>query len=460
MLSRQEKASAQNHLSLGSRYIMIRSRRSSVAKLRADSTQTRESRADSRLAEMSARIDLARNSSVVRKPVFDRALDVVAYEIVVGEGPITDIRVEDSNGDGSPRLVVNSVVDLDLAAIGADKPVHLAVSSSVLESGFPQELVPEQLILVLGSGVDPSASLVAALENLRARGFRILLDDLAANPQLHPLLRLAHGVRINTDFAAEGPFAKQIAAMKAAGVELIADRVGSYEELRTATKLGFDQFQGSFLSRPDAFRKTQAPADQLASLELITLLQNPDAEISDIAEVIRRDVSLSYRILKVVNSAQYSLPRPLGSIEEAVMLVGTRKIVSWVGLLNMSGLNDKPSELTRAAMIRAKVCETLAENLGRSDVQRFYIVGLFSVIEALLDVPAQQALGRLPLATEIVDAIVSGGGIMGEVLRGVVAYENGDFAHAHIIGLQDREVMAAFLRSTIEVDEVWSQLAE
>jgi EAL and modified HD-GYP domain-containing signal transduction protein len=409
---------------------------------------------------MSARIDLARSSSFVRKPVFDRVLDVGAYEIVVGEGPITDISVEDQGGDGSRRLVVNSIVDLDLAAISADKPLQLAVSSSILESGLPHELVPEQVMFVLGSGVDPSASVVAALEDLQARGFRILLDDLAANTQLHPLLRLAHGVKVNIGLATEASFAKQIAALKAVGVELIADRVGSYEELRSATKMGFDHFQGSFLSRPDVFRKTQAPAEQLASLELITLLQNPEAEISDIAEVIRRDVSLSYRILKVVNSAQYSLPRPLGSIEEAVMLVGTKKIVSWVGLMNMSGLNDKPSELTRAAMMRAKVCETLAERLGRSDVQRFYIVGLFSVIEALLDVPAQQALGSLPLATEIVDAITSGGGIMGEVLRGVVAHEEGDFARAHIIGLEDRAMMAAFLRATIDVDEVWSQIAE
>jgi EAL and modified HD-GYP domain-containing signal transduction protein len=439
---------------------MIRGRNRSAARLKGSSRQTRESRGNTRLAEMSARIESARSASLVRRPVFDQALDVVAYEIVLGDAPISDIRVEGKDDAGTQRLVVNSVVDLDLAAISADKPVQMSVSSSVLESGFPQELEPERIMLILGPGVDPSASLVAALEDLRARGFRILLDDLATNPQLHPLLRLAYAVKINVGLAGGPSFAKRIAVLKTAGVELIADGVGSYEDLRGATKLGFDQFQGSFLSRPDAFRKTRATDDQLASLELITLLQNPEAEISDIAEVIRRDISLSYRILKVVNSAQYSLPRPLGSIQEAVMLVGTRQIVSWVGMMNMSGLNDKPTELTRAAMIRARVCETLAERVGRPDVERFYIVGLFSIIEALLDVPAQQSLGSLPLAVEIVDAITSGGGIMGEVLSGVVAYEEGEWDHAHIIGIEDRAIMAAFLTATIETDKVWSQIAE
>ena len=201
-------------------------------------------------------------------------------------------------------------------------------------------------------------------------------------------------------------------------------------------------------------------AGQLATLELITLLQNPEADISDIAEVIRRDVSLSYRVLKVVNSAQYSLPRPLGSIEDAVMLVGTDQIVSWVGMMGMSRLSDKPSELTRSAMVRARVCETLAEHLGRTDVQRFYIVGLFSVIEALLDVPAIEAMKNLPLAPEIVDAIASHGGLMGEVLRGVTAYEDGDWARAHIIGVDDEAINAAFQAAMVEIDKAWAQIAE
>ena len=225
-----------------------------------------------------------------------------------------------------------------------------------------------------------------------------------------------------------------------------------------ATRLGVARFQGPFLGRPDGFRKSHAPAGQLAALELITKLQDPDAAISDIANVIRRDVNLSYRILKVVNSAHYSLSRPLGSIEEAVVVVGTKQIVSWVGALTMTGLNGKPAELTRSAMIRARTCEMLARHLDRLDVQRFYLVGLLSVIEALLDVPASQALGRLPLNAEVVDAIVSGGGIMGEALRGVVEYEKGNWERAHIIGIDDQALSDAFHLAMLEVDKVWAQI--
>jgi EAL and modified HD-GYP domain-containing signal transduction protein len=141
------------------------------------------------------------------------------------------------------------------------------------------------------------------------------------------------------------------------------------------------------------------------------------------------------------------------------MLVGTRQIVSWVGMMSLSGLNNKPSELTRAAMVRARTCERLAGCLDRTDVQRFYIVGLFSVIEALLDIPARQAVGSLPLNAEVVDAITSGGGIMGEVLRGVIEYEAGNWDRAHIIGVEDQTLSDAFHLAVLETDRAWAQIS-
>ena len=434
---------------------MRRSGTKSVAKLRARSHKTHDSRGNQRLTEMSDRIDAARNASFVRRPVFNQSLEVVAYEMLLGDGPVTGIEVGDETG----RLVLNTVVHIEPATVSADKPLQLSMTSEALESHLPPQLGPEHVTLVLGAGVEPSSAVVSSLERLHAVGYRIVLDDLTANPALHQLLRYADAVKVNFGHELTPSLAKQIAVMKSSGLELLADRVESYDVLRDASKQGFSQFQGTFLSKPDAFRDANAPAAQIAALELITLLQNADADISDIAEVIRRDVSLSYRILKVVNSAQYSLQQPLESIEQAVMLVGTKQIVEWVGMMSMAQLNDKPSELTRVAMVRAKVCESLAERLARPDAQRFHVVGLFSVIEALLDVPADKALRSLPLSPEIVTAIVSCNGLMGEVLEGVIAYEEGDWARAHILGVSDDALAAAFQAAIVETDKAWSQVA-
>jgi EAL and modified HD-GYP domain-containing signal transduction protein len=439
---------------------MIRNRKRAPARPAGMDKRSREARANRRLAAMSARIDSARATSFARRPVFNRSLDVVAYEVVLGDGPITRFESVDDRDDGARRLVVNGSVDLDLAAVSAGKPAHLTLAASAFDSVLPTGLDPTQIAVVLAATVQPSAAAMAALGELRERRIRIVLDDPSADSQRPALLRLADAAKINVGRAAGSALAAQATVLREAGVKLVADGVGSYEELRAAIKLGFTEFQGSFLSRPDGFRRTRAPAGQLATLELITLLQDPDADISDIADVIRRDVSLSYRILKVVNSARYALSRPLGSIEEAVVLVGTRQIISWVGMLGMAGLNNKPSELARLAMVRARVCETLAASLDRPDGSRFYTVGLFSVIEALLDVPAPRALAGLPLEGEIVDAIAAHNGIMGEVLHGVIAYEEGDWAGAHILGIEDKAMGEAFLAAMIETDELWERIAD
>jgi len=403
---------------------------------------------------MSARIDAARNSSFTRRPVFDKTLDVTAYELVLGDGPVAEVKVDNATG----KLVLNEVVELDFEQIRDGKRIQLTVKPSFFELELPPQLGPGNVTLVLSSGVDDSPAVVSSLEYVRAIGYHIVLDDMVANPDLRHLVRFAQAIKVNFGQEIGLSLEKQIGILKSAGVELIADRIQSYDELRSASHQGFTQFQGTFLSRPDAFRETRAPAAQIAALELITLLQNPEADINEIAEVIRRDVSLSYRILKVVNSAQYSLQRPLGSIEEAIMLVGTKQIVEWVGMMSMAGLNDKPSELTRVAMVRAGVCETLAGRLGRQDVQRFHLAGLFSVIEALLDVPAEKALQDLPLSTEIVDAILAFGGTMGEVLEGVIAYEEGDWDRAHILGITDDAIASAFVAATVETDRAWERV--
>ncbi len=356
-------------------------------------------------------------------------------------------------------MLLNSAVQVDLDEFRDGKPIQLTVAAPVLESGLPPGFTSSDVMFILGEGFEATPIAVETVEFLGSRGYRFVLENLPSNPHLGALLRHSYAVRVDTAGMDTPALNKHMDLLSGAKVEMVADHIGSYEELRAATKQGFTLFQGSFLSRPNGFRKTRVPTSQLAGLELITLLQNPDAEISELADVIRRDVNLSYRILKVVNSAQYSLPRPLGSIEEAVVLVGTQQIVSWVGAMTMSGLNNKPAELTRLALIRARACETLAGKLERGDTQRFYLVGLFSVIEALLDVPAEAALGDLPLDPEIFDALTSRGGIMGELLTGVEAYERADFANASVVGLPDHEMSPAYHSAVLETDLMWSKIS-
>jgi EAL and modified HD-GYP domain-containing signal transduction protein len=246
--------------------------------------------------------------------------------------------------------------------------------------------------------------------------------------------------------------------LKTFGVQLVAEKVQTYTELRRCRELDFDYFQGFFLSRPQVLKRTSVPPNQIDTLELITHMQDPDVAIEDLAAIIRRDVALSYKLLRIVNSAYYSLPRHVDSIKDAIVLLGTRQIGSWVSLINLAQIARKPKELTITALVRARMCELVGAANGRADTDSFYTVGLFSVLDALLDVTMDTALEALPLSTDVHDAVATREGIMGRTLAGVIAYEQGDWDNARCPGVDDAQLAAIFREAVVASDEMWSRI--
>ncbi|MDJ0955094.1 MAG: HDOD domain-containing protein [Acidimicrobiia bacterium] len=403
---------------------------------------------------MTTQIDRTRGAYVGRQPVFDRHLEVVAYELLLRDGPVSSIESRQANGS---RLVLGESVDVDVDAITRGMPVHIPVSSHAIQRGLPERVGPT--MLSLGASVPGVDSIADALRDAAELGYGIVIDDWTNNRHLHGLLEEAAAIRLSLGQLTGKELRPTLEALRMRGKVLIADHVNSYEHLREARKLGFDRYQGSFLSRPDVLRKRAMKTTKLAALGLIALLNDPDASITHMAELIRRDVALSYRILRVVNSAFYALPRQVDSIEDAVMIVGTKQLGSWVGLLKMHELSDKPTELTVTAMVRAHVCEAVAEAMGRPDPQSFYTVGLFSVLEAMLDTPASDLLETLSLSEDIVAALLSGSGPMGEVLRAVIAYEEGNWADAELPDVDDTVIGAAFQSAMEKTTRMWRQAA-
>lgn len=413
----------------------------------------------SRMAQMTEQIANTRSSFVGRQPVFNSDLDVVAYELLLRDGPVDTLVVLDG-GTEAPRLLLNTFLDLDLAAIAGDKPAQITVTRELIRGGIPTELGPDKLQLIVGGGVSDVEDLAEEINKLSRLGYRIILDDPTRHQQLHALRDFANAIRLNVSGASSTTLATQTGSLGASRRILMADGVESYQDLRAAKRIGFAHFQGPFLSRPDLLKRKKIPTARLTTLGLIALLQDPDASIQHLAELIRRDVSLSYRVLQVVNSAYYSLPNQIETVESAVMVMGTRQLGAWVGLMKLNEMSTKPSELTVTAMIRAQACEGIAETLGLSDAAMFYTVGLFSVLEAMLDAPAATILEGLSLADDIVAAIVDHSGVAGKVLDAVVAYENGDWDCAQVDGIEEDKLSDIFRDAIDKTTRMWRELPD
>jgi EAL and modified HD-GYP domain-containing signal transduction protein len=221
----------------------------------------------------------------------------------------------------------------------------------------------------------------------------------------------------------------QVEKLKPYGIKLLAEKVETREEYTLCKQLGFVYFQGYFFSKPTMFSGKQVPASHLTVLEILAKLQAPDCNLKELDSIISYDVGISYKLLRIINSSYYNLNKKVESIQHALVILGLKTLKSWITVIALSSVDDKPRELITMTLIRAKMCENLAEQFGCKPDAAF-IVGLFSLLDILLDQPLAYLLLNLPLAEDIVNGLMHRTGQTGQLLNFVIDYEQGDWGNA------------------------------
>ena len=279
-------------------------------------------------------------------------------------------------------------------------------------------------------------------------------SDFEYAPGTEPLLEIADIVKIDVLNLSPSQVEEQVRIVRPYDAVLLAEKVETTEHYEFCKDLGFDLFQGYFLCRPNVLGGHRIPANRLATLRLLAKLQDPHVELEALEKIIREDLSLSYKLLRLINSAYYGLPQKVESIKQTLVLLGLHHIRAWVSLLTLSSLDDKPDELMATAMIRAKMCEQLAERAGILSADVYFTAGLFSTLDALLDMSMEDIMEQLPLAAELTAALLDREGSMGMALDCVVAYERGEWDAVVFRDLEPHDIRGAYLEAV-----EWSQSA-
>lgn len=207
---------------------------------------------------------------------------------------------------------------------------------------------------------------------------------------------------------------------------LCATNVNAIPQYQFCKSQHLDLLQGSFYTLPESRQQQVVGPSQQVLMELLVKLQEPDIEPDDLADTINQDASLSYKLLRLINSAFFGLPREVSSTKQAVMMLGLNKVKTWASLLCLSGMDDKPNELRSVAMTRARMCELLAKYYkGQPDI--FFTAGLFSALDAIMDRPLADIVERLPLSVELKTALIEHKGPAGFALHDALGYEHGQW---------------------------------
>ncbi len=383
---------------------------------------------------------------LARQPIFDSELSVVAYELLFRSGGATQAHFVDGD-QASSRVIRNTFMDADLERVVGPYPAHLNITANLIRNGTTRLLPRSRVVIELQQDVLGDRRLTLDLRDLADEGYELALDDFSWTDEERDLLSTVSMVKVDVSKHDLGRLQHRMEELAAWPVELVAVRVETPEVLERCMDLGFHLYQGHFLCRPSAVRGKSLPTSRLVVLQLLKEVFDPDVTIPELERLIRRDVSLSYRLLRIINSAYYSLPRKVHSIRDALMLLGLRFIRQWVTLLALAGLENKPPELFKLAMVRARMAEGLAKQARFRDTDPFFVTGLFSVLDAAMDQPLPSLLKDLPLERPVVEALLHRQGAMGEALDCVIAHEQGAWSGVRFRELPTSDIQAAYFEA-------------
>jgi EAL and modified HD-GYP domain-containing signal transduction protein len=356
------------------------------------------------------------------------------YEMLYRGGPHADSTGNPIDGDAATAAVIDAFQVRGIDKLTGGKKAFVNFTQNLLLDGVAAYFPPEHLVIEVLEHVDPTPELITELKRLKSLGYTLALDDFIYRPTLKPLLALADIIKI--DFL-DGQFTMRnfyaiCSNINLARCLLLAEKVENQQVYQKARDLGCQLFQGYFFAKPSNMSEKTVGVMRINALRLLTEVSRKVIDFDGISAVIKQDMGLTYKILKLVNSAYFGLTKEISDIKRAVVFLGHRELKKWVSfaaLINMS--EQKPPELIEMSLIRAHFCEMVATHLKRgheSDV--FFLTGLFSLLDVMLDANLETALADVKLPEETHAALLGKEGAARSTLDLIIAMEQGNWESA------------------------------
>ena len=367
---------------------------------------------------------------VARQPIFDAKDRLFAYELLYRSGAQQNF----ANGVSADQMctdtVIHALLSIGMSPLTGGTVAFVNMTRDFLLSGQYQLFEPATVVIELLETVEPDAEVIAACEELTRRGYVLALDDFVNAPGYEPLLKLASIVKIDVLNRPESELRQVADELRRHDVRLLAERVENAEVRDMCVRLGYTLFQGYFYSKPQIVSHRELSVEHSTMMRLLNLLDDPKASDGEIENAFKSDPSLSYKLLRIANSAAFG-GRDVQSIGFALRMVGRGVLHRWLTLLLVSSVasnNGIALELVLAALVRARLAELVGERTGRrASVGPLFLVGLFSLLDALLRMPMEGVLSRMAIAQEVKDALLMRSGPYAGTLALVEAQERGDW---------------------------------
>ncbi len=360
---------------------------------------------------------------VARQPILDAAGHVHGYDLIFRNAPECVFR---RDVEMAMETMLDNEVLFGLERLSNGMPAFIACTAEALTDELVLVLTSSMTVLTVSANVEPTPRLVDACRTLKARGFRLALDDFAWREDLRPLLDRTDYVRM--DFRKyNGAERQRLEQLDPDTIMLVAQKVETPEDFRQARAMGFSLFQGDYFCHPTLLKKRKIPSNRMYHFEIVRELYRDPLDVRKVGQLVRSDGALMYRLLRLANSPIYGLYQEVRSIETAIRFLGETAFRRIVSVAVLSELNcDQPSEFLQMGLLRGRFCELAARTFGQDPAEQ-YLVGMFSLLPAMLSVPMEEIVAHLPFRTDISLALMGTANPERAPLAWLEFHERGDW---------------------------------
>lgn len=401
---------------------------------------------------------------ISRQPIFDNKLRVYGYELFFRSGVRDIFRVRHPDEVMSDWISEGSQIP-DLRVFAGNKRCFLYVTEDVLLDRHLHLLPTDLAVVGIPELLPLSTEVIDACRELKEAGYLLAADVSTTEDPREPLLDLADIVNVRS--AGTGHLDKKTIEDRIAspGIRLIAGEVTTPTILEEAKAMDFDYFQGNFFKVPVVIRGKDIPGSKIQYMNLMTEIHRGSFDIAELENIVSQDVSLTYKLLRYINSSFFGLPNQVHSIRHALLLLGAKETKKWVTIIVITGMtSDHPKEILVQTLVRAKFCEHLAGPAGlpaRGD--ELFLMGMISLLDVMLGRPLDRILRSLPVPNDIAEGLLGGKSTLGQVFRLAVAHENSDWDKvselATGLGLDDQDISSSYRKSLVWAQECSTGLA-
>jgi c-di-GMP-related signal transduction protein len=363
-----------------------------------------------------------------RQPILDCLGRVHGYELLFRGGPTVAFS---GDGDLATRTMLDNSVIFGLELLTSGYPAFVNCTREALLEETVQVLPPAMTVLEVLEDLEPDAALIAACRRLKTAGFRLALDDFVWKPGMERLLQLADYVKVDFIQTGERERGELMRRLDDYAVTLLAEKVETYEQYEQAGAEGFALVQGYFFCRPVLLRGRKIPPNRLSQMQILKELKKNPLDLSSLSEILKRDASVTYRLLRLINSPVCGMQQEVSSILSALLAVGDEVFRRVAMLAIASELNaGRPPELLRMALVRGRFCELAAARCSLDPAEQF-LLGLLSLVSAMTGTPMERLTPLLPLRPAIREALEGAETRERSLLEWVVRHERGDWTGCH-----------------------------